>query len=106
MDLVGKEWQTKTGFVNRELNLGCYLRPGVYTTNQGYMGLGYPGIEEQDEVWVLYGGQVPFILRRQPDRPNRPGTYYYSFVSDCYLDGFMKGEAFESTYVEKQVVLR
>ena len=77
-----------------------------FTTNQGYMGLGYPGIEEQDEVWVLYGGQVPFILRRQPDRPNRPGTYYYSFVSDCYLDGFMKGEAFESTYVEKQVVLR
>lgn len=76
-----------------------------FTTTQGYMGLGYPGVEEGDEVWVLHGGQVPFILRCQPRRPNGPGTYY-NFVGDCYVDGFMKGEAIESAYVEQQVVLR
>jgi hypothetical protein len=34
-----------------------------FITKNGYMGLGYPAIEEGDVISVLMGGQVPFVLR-------------------------------------------
>lgn len=78
-----------------------------FITKQGYMGLSYPRIEVGDEVWVLYGGRVPFILRPQPIEPHESGARYYSFVSDCYLDGFMHGKGIDNPrYPEKDVILR
>lgn len=56
-----------------------------FTTDLGYMGLGYAP-REGDEVWVLFGGTVPFILRRT----SRLGEY--SLIGDCYVHGIMDGE--------------
>lgn len=75
-----------------------------FITKKGYMGLSYPGIQPEDEVWVLYGGRVPFILRPQP---HESGTCSYMFVSDSLLDGFMYGEAIDDPeYPETDVILR
>ena len=41
-----------------------------------------------DVVVVLFGGRVPFILRPLPDRAFR-------YVSDCFVEGLMKGEAIQ-----------
>jgi hypothetical protein len=107
----------------------CYFK--TETNNQG---LCYPSTCVGDEVWVLDGGTVPFILRstyldqeeRQALRPcdsqefklNRENESresspsekapegYYQFIGDCYLNGYMNGEAVQnSTFRECSIVL-
>lgn len=62
------------------------------TTYKGYMGLGdLP--QPNDEIWILFGGSVPFILRPYPTDSDHAGCY--SLVGDCYVHGIMDGEAME-----------
>ncbi len=54
-------------------------------TRKGYYVLG-PGIMKAgDIVCVLFGGKMPFCLRPRGD--------YYQLVGECYVHGFMEGEA-------------
>ncbi len=64
-----------------------------FTTYKGYMGLGDVP-QANDEIWILFGGNVPFILRRYPDRSGHADSY--SLVGDCYVHGIMDGEAMEA----------
>jgi hypothetical protein len=57
----------------------------LIVTNTGYLGLGNP--QPGDEVWVLLGGNSPFVLRPVPD------SSQYRLVGDCYVQGIMDGEA-------------
>ena len=59
----------------------------VFITEKGYMGLGPFNIEQGDLVYVLAGGQVPFILR--------PSLLAEGFclVGESYVHGIMDGEA-------------
>lgn len=52
--------------------------------------LGYGPLSAQigDEVWLLGGGKVPYMLRKREN-----GTY--TFVGEMYLHGFMHGEAMQ-----------
>jgi hypothetical protein len=96
----------------------CYFR-----TEDGGQGLCYPSVQEGDEIWVVAGSNVPFVLRRadlsdEAKSELRPreareidvdGVFgpksdfeetkkeygYYSLVGDCYYDGYMHGEAAE-----------
>lgn len=67
-----------------------FFSPGrrFYTTKNGSMGLGPSAMRGGDIICVLFGGTVPYILR-----PIAGGEY--SFVGDCYIDGFMNGEAIQ-----------
>lgn len=49
----------------------------VFLTENGYLGLGPKMMREGDEVCVLYGGFVPFVLRPQGD--------HHIFVGDTYV---------------------
>jgi hypothetical protein len=54
-------------------------------TEKGYLGVASMYAEPGDSVCVLFGGQVPFVLRGGPDS--------WKLVSECYVHGFMDGEA-------------
>jgi hypothetical protein len=41
-------------------------------------------METNDLICVLYGGDVPYVLRPNGDR--------FYFVGDCYVHGLMDGE--------------
>ncbi|CAI9637473.1 unnamed protein product [Alternaria burnsii] len=113
--------------------VATYMRRCFKTSNSGY-GLCYPSARVGDEVWVLNGSRVPFILRptylnqkeREALKPldeqafrmdgkflfkddHQPGNApegYYEFIGDCYLDGFMHGEAMQNdTFQEQTIVL-
>lgn len=58
-----------------------------FLTADGHFGLGPPCMQTQDTIAVLFGGDVPFILR-----PTDSGTSY-KLIGECYLHGFMRGEA-------------
>ncbi|KAI4157735.1 MAG: hypothetical protein LQ342_008053 [Letrouitia transgressa] len=49
----------------------------VYLTQNGYLGLGPKMMREGDEICVLYGGYVPFVLRPQGN--------HHILVGDTYV---------------------
>lgn len=59
----------------------------LFFTQEGVLGLGPMEMETGDILCVLFGGNVPFILR--------PEGGHYSFVGECYIEGLMKGQAIE-----------
>ncbi|ERF75209.1 hypothetical protein EPUS_00001 [Endocarpon pusillum Z07020] len=64
----------------------------LFVTDSGRLGLGGKDIsvQEQDQVYVLYQGRTPFVLRpRQMDE----STSRFQLVSECFVDGLMQGEA-------------
>jgi hypothetical protein len=94
-----------------------------FKTDGGGQGLCHPGVEVGDQVWMIRGSNVPFILRRvvlseeesaelrhrdayfvgddgvfgpRSDFIDERRPYeHYCLVGDCYFDGFMDGEAAE-----------
>lgn len=57
--------------------------------DQGNIGRGPISASKGDEIWVLAGGKVPYILRPM-------GNNNYEFIGEAYLDGIMYGEAVKS----------
>jgi hypothetical protein len=58
-----------------------------FRTAKGYYGIGPLIVKDGDFVCVLLGGRTPFILRPVGDD--------YNLVGECYVHGFMHGEAIE-----------
>lgn len=58
----------------------------LFTSESGHVGLGPGDIAAGDEVWVLAGAAVPFILRGREDGRK-------TLVGPCYIDDVMDGEA-------------
>ncbi|KAK4142229.1 HET-domain-containing protein [Dichotomopilus funicola] len=67
----------------------------MFTDVEGRIGLCPAGSRVGDIVVVLYGGNVPYLLRPKPklseQGSNSDGEYY--LVGECYAEGFMGGEA-------------
>lgn len=58
----------------------------LFTTATGHMGLGPRTAQVGDLVYLLLGGEGPFILRPK----EQTGTF--QFIGECYVHGLMKGE--------------
>lgn len=70
-------------------------------------GFVFPTVQQGDEVFVLYGGRMPFILRPRNEGSDAAGARYYRIIGDCYLHNFMDGEAVNNhDYQEKKLILR
>jgi hypothetical protein len=73
----------------------------VFITEMGYIGLGPPGLECGDVVFVPVGAETPFVLRLGGlgDGPkgvsiaNGKEMPVFQLVGECYAHGWMDGEA-------------
>jgi hypothetical protein len=65
----------------REVKAGRRLFP----TEGGYLGMGSVSVELGGQVWVLRGGNVPFVLRSV-------GNGSYRMIGEAYVHGIMRGE--------------
>ncbi|KAF8857506.1 hypothetical protein BDZ45DRAFT_744319 [Acephala macrosclerotiorum] len=65
----------------------------IFITSTGRMGLAVQtcGIRVDDEIWVLFGGRTPFLMRKEEGEEE-----CRRLVAPCYLSGFMSGEAIEA----------
>ncbi|RSL73967.1 hypothetical protein CEP53_000556 [Fusarium sp. AF-6] len=63
----------------------------VFRTQQNYLGNGPGAARPGDQVWVLAGGRVPFVLRPQEEKGK------FELVGDAYVHGIMHGEAVGQT---------
>lgn len=66
----------------------------MFGTDSGHLGLGHKGFHVGDLVCILFGGEVPFLLR-----PVTPPSdlELYQLLTECYLHGVMDGEALADT---------
>ena len=72
-----------------ELHLQTNLRNNgrsLFRSSQGRLGKGSQSTEPGDEIWLLCGASVPYILRPQKDSK-------YTLVGEGYVHGIMHGEA-------------
>ncbi|KAI0197488.1 heterokaryon incompatibility protein-domain-containing protein [Astrocystis sublimbata] len=71
------------------------------------LGLCMPHAERGDEVWVVYGARLPFVMRpiTKTTTTKRPGNrhvagdggaVYLNLIGDCYLQGAMDAELVNS----------
>jgi hypothetical protein len=72
----------------------------IFTTNNvdALIGTGPDGLRVGDIVCVLYGGDVPFILRLD-------GQGQYALIGECYVGGIMHGEALDMGLEEREFLL-
>jgi len=61
----------------------------LVTTISGHCGLAPAAVIPGDRVYILFGSSMPVILRLDLE------TGFYEVVAECYLEGFMKGEAID-----------
>lgn len=71
----------------------------LFRTRKGYVGIGAQSLCPLDEVWLLAGASVPFILRRCDNES-------YELVGEAYLHGVMHGEALEWEHEMKSILLK
>jgi hypothetical protein len=72
----------------------------LYLTEDQQLGLGPQSAEVGDEVWLVDGAQVPFILR-----PVAGKEQTFTLVGETYVHGFMNGEMLDwkGTGEEKEI---
>jgi predicted sulfurtransferase len=52
-----------------------------------------------DEVWLLEGGAVPYVLRRQIGGEGER----FVFLGECYVHGAMHGELLQDDWAKEQL---
>lgn len=89
VDRILRAWDLEA-FRRFDRSAMILARPrSIFITDEGSMGVGPPDLEEDDAICVLYGGSTPYALRptSTPDE--------YTFLGDCYVHGWMHGEALQ-----------
>ncbi|KAL9118772.1 MAG: hypothetical protein Q9187_004678 [Circinaria calcarea] len=56
----------------------------VFTTRNGYLGVGSQTLTRNDKIYVFFGCNVPLILW--------PHKQQYELIGECYVHGIMNGE--------------
>ncbi|CVL08992.1 hypothetical protein FPRO06_13297 [Fusarium proliferatum] len=60
----------------------------TFMTSTGFVGVGPLDMQPGDEVCILLGGKVPYLLRAQ-------GEELYTLIGEAYVHGIMHGELFK-----------
>lgn len=80
----------------------------LFTTQQGYLGMGPASTQVGDDVHVLLGSKVPFVTRISATGASIEAkgstTQVSSLVGGCYVHGIMKGEIVLSETSKKETM--
>lgn len=89
-----RESEPRKSFFTRLKNTMTGGHRRIMVTDLGDIGLAPRMAQKGDVVCVLFGCSVPVVLRRlgQDGIQGQDGPVF-KFVGECYLDGFMDGEA-------------
>jgi hypothetical protein len=60
----------------------------LFETSRGFIGLGPAAAQIDDEICLLLGGKVCYVLRTRKDG-------HHEFIGECYVHGMMDGQACE-----------
>lgn len=86
--------------------ISCCIGRRFCVTERGYMAMVPPGTVQGDAVCLLYGVDVPFILRRHVFNEHHHGEkspFNYRLVGETYVHGIMDGEMIGFEGLETEV---
>ncbi|KAB2104040.1 hypothetical protein AG0111_0g7222 [Alternaria gaisen] len=69
----------------------------IMTTHNGRVGIAPEKAEQADLICVLLGCSIPLMIRK-----GEPGRF--TIVGECFLDGCMRGEAWEENNITEEVL--
>jgi hypothetical protein len=72
--------------------VGALVDRRVFVTKEGYLGLGPENTQVGDQVFILGGSNVPFILRSVQNNMMGKSKAGHRIIGDCYIHGIMDGE--------------
>ena len=78
------DWES---FLSRFRDTTMTMARRLMITNRGFVGMAPFRAIKNDVVCVLFGCSIPVLLRK------RVGKDEYEFIGECYVNGFMNGEA-------------
>ncbi|KAF4436539.1 hypothetical protein F53441_13219 [Fusarium austroafricanum] len=85
-----------SGYLAEQIINGLTVNTKMFMTEQGYLGVGPPDTQVGDEVWCLFGGWMPFILRFTGNTgefaAGKTKVPLWKVLGICYLHGIMDGE--------------
>lgn len=89
-NLTDVEYERMTAFEDRMREVRNGRR--MFRTKKGLLGMGPKSIREGDEIWILLGTKVPFVLRPVSDgiKPKQ-----CTVIGEAYVHGYMDGEIIE-----------
>jgi len=91
--LTGTSAATNTIILSLKSNL-VYQK--LFHTSKGWIGIGPATATAGDEVWVFYGGKMPFIMRSGST---------YEMIGEAYVHGIMHGEAMSMSLNEGDIIV-
>jgi hypothetical protein len=74
-------------------------RKPVLVSDNGLLGVGPEIATEGDELWVLAGARVPFVLRTGKEKG------VYTLVGEAYVHGIMHGEALREEEKLEEIII-
>jgi hypothetical protein len=80
------------------------LGRAFFVIEEGRFGLGPSTLAVGDDICVLLGGTVPFVLRPKPMRRLPGQAEIYLLVGDCYVHGIMDGEAMKMGHLQEETL--
>ena len=90
----------------RAIGAACSGR-AFFVTGNNYMGLAPSISRPGDEVCIIFGCPVPFIIRPlevRKDSDEMVEQKHYVLVGECYAYGLMDGEALEDKRMKEEVI--
>ena len=97
--------------IHNESMLTTTLQRRFFVTEKGFMGTGPLATLPGDRITILFGGDVPFLLREDPnggtsDKKSVGMSPYWKLIGDCFIHGIMDGEVMDTCEGRTRYVLR
>ncbi|KAI1765095.1 hypothetical protein GGR53DRAFT_491518 [Hypoxylon sp. FL1150] len=91
----GYGMDVETEFWGMYVAIGGFLRligsRFLFAIEGGRVGISTLAVREGDEVAMLPGEQLPYLVRKCPGQPGR-----HTLVCPCWISGFVNGETWPS----------
>ncbi|OMP88046.1 Heterokaryon incompatibility protein 6, OR allele [Diplodia seriata] len=81
------------GTTFRSAFLRVYRKRLLFRTKKGYLGLGPVDTKPGDNVALVAGSRVPYVMKRAKGKKSK-NEGRYKLVGEAYVHGIMYGEAF------------
>ncbi|KAK8110315.1 HET-domain-containing protein [Apiospora kogelbergensis] len=67
----------------------------LFLTCDNRIGVGPPSLKPEDDIWILSGGNHPFLLRSNTSEEG--GLRRWELIGDCFVYGIMYGEVTDAS---------
>jgi hypothetical protein len=85
---------TQSQFYSRFVDTTQCMGKMLVTTRDDRIAMAPKRAQKGDKVCVILGCSIPLVLRKKAT-PNGNHKFCYEVIGECYLDGFMAGEAIQ-----------